>query len=79
MDFISKIKKELQPDTSVLVEIELFLNEINKEIKNNKINATCVKGGSVAKGTFIKGDFDIDLFVKFNFKEYKDFELSNLL
>ena len=79
MDFITKIKKELQPDTSVLVEIELFLKEINIEIKNNKIKAKCVKGGSVAKGTFIKGDFDIDLFVKFDYKEYKDFELSDLL
>jgi tRNA nucleotidyltransferase (CCA-adding enzyme) len=78
MKFLESIKEEIKPDTSVLVEIEIFVKEINKELKNNKINAICVKGGSVAKGTFIKGDFDIDLFVQFNYS-YKDENLSDLL
>ena len=78
MQILQKIKADLKPDTTVLVDIELFVKEINKEIKENKIKATCVTGGSVAKGTFLKGDFDIDLFVKFNYL-YKDQDISNLL
>ena len=78
MDFLNKIKQEIRPDTSVLVEIELFVKEINKEIAKNKIKAECTKGGSVAKGTFLRGDFDVDLFVRFDYK-YKDEDLSKLL
>ena len=78
MQLLEEIKKQLIPDTTVLVDIELFVKEINKEIKNNKIKATCVKGGSVAKGTFLKGDFDVDLFVKFDYS-YKNENISNLL
>jgi len=78
MQLLNKIKTELKPDTTVLVEIELFVKEINKEIKKNKITAECVTGGSVAKGTFLRGDFDIDLFVKFDYS-YKDKDISKLL
>ncbi len=75
---LEQVKKQLRPDTSVLVDIELFVKEINQEIKKNNLKAECVKGGSVAKDTFLKGDFDVDLFVKFDYK-YKDENLSDLL
>ena len=63
--FLDKIKKELRPDISVLKEVEDFVKLINREIHKNNIKAVCIPGGSVAKGTFLKGDFDVDLFVKF--------------
>ena len=78
MDFLDKIKQDLRPDTSALVEIGIFVKEINKEIKKSRIKASCVAGGSVAKGTFLKGDFDVDLFVKFDYS-YKDKDISKLL
>jgi tRNA nucleotidyltransferase (CCA-adding enzyme) len=78
MQMLEEIKKQLRPDTSVLVEIELFVKEINKEIQKNKIKADCVKGGSVAKGTFLKEDYDVDLFVKFDYS-YKEDNISYLL
>ncbi len=74
-EIIEKVKQELRPDTSILVEVELFAKEINKEIKDKGEKAVCVAGGSVAKGTFIKGDFDADLFVKFK----EDGKLSDRL
>ena len=76
MKFLDKIKKELQPDLTVIKKVNDFVDSINKEIKKHNVKAVCVTGGSVAKNTFIKGDFDVDLFVKFNPK-YND--ISTLL
>ncbi|MBN2423354.1 CCA tRNA nucleotidyltransferase [Candidatus Woesearchaeota archaeon] len=76
--FLEKIKEEITPDKSVLKKVDYFVKEINNQIKRNKIKAVCVKGGSVAKGTFIKNDYDIDLFVKFNYS-YNNQDLSLLL
>ena len=78
MKFLDKIKKELQPDLTVLKQVRDFVTQINIEIKKNKIKAECVTGGSVAKATFLKGDFDVDLFVKFDYS-YKEKNLSELL
>lgn len=78
MELLDEVKNKLRPDDSVLIETELFVKEINKEIKLQKIKASCVTGGSVAKGTFLKGDFDVDLFVKFDYS-YSSDDLSDML
>jgi len=78
MKFLEEVKKELRPDLSVLNLVELFVEDMNRRIKTKNINAVCVKGGSVAKGTFLKGDFDIDLFVCFD-RSYDNEKLSDLL
>ncbi|MBN2368223.1 CCA tRNA nucleotidyltransferase [Candidatus Woesearchaeota archaeon] len=75
---MNKIKEQLRPDTSVKDQIDEFISQINNLLKQKKIKAVCVSGGSVAKGTFIKGDFDIDLFVKFDYS-YKEKNLSDML
>jgi tRNA nucleotidyltransferase (CCA-adding enzyme) len=78
MEFLEDIKKELRPNTSLLKEIDEFINSINKGLRRKKIKAVCIPGGSVAKGTFLKGDFDVDLFVKFDYS-YKDKNISEIL
>ncbi len=78
MEFLIKVKKELQPDFNVIKQVNDFVSNINIEIKKNNIKAVCVTGGSVAKATFLKGDFDVDLFVKFDYS-YKEKNLSKLL
>lgn len=75
---LKKLKEELRPDISIMNEINCVINDINLKLKKNRLKATCVPGGSVAKGTFLKGDFDVDLFVKFD-KSYNDKNLSDLL
>ncbi|MBN1502504.1 CCA tRNA nucleotidyltransferase [Candidatus Woesearchaeota archaeon] len=77
--FLEQIRGEIRPDTSILKTVDLFIKKINWSIKKNKIDAVCVKGGSVAKGTFLKGDFDVDLFVKFDYKKYKNKNISDML
>ena len=76
---LEKIKNRIRPDEkSILKKVDVFLEKINKELKAKKIEAVAVAGGSIAKGTFIKGDYDVDVFVKFS-KKYETGKLSDLL
>lgn len=62
---LEKVKKGLRPDLKVLKEIDKAIEKINYLLKKEKVNAVCVRGGSTAKGTFLKNDYDVDLFVRF--------------
>lgn len=70
--------KGLRPDRSVIGKVNLAVRKLNKALQRNKIKAVAVVGGSLAKGTFIKGDYDVDLFVKFDYS-YKDKDISKIL
>ena len=78
MKLLDDIIKKTVPDTSIMKEISFALEKINKSISKNKIKAKAVAGGSVAKGTFLNDDYDVDIFVKFDYS-YKDEDISILL
>lgn len=78
LKFLKEIIKDNTPNNSVLKEVGALLKKINCSFQKNKIKAKAVSGGSVAKGTFIKGDYDVDIFAKFDYK-YKEDDISNLL
>jgi tRNA nucleotidyltransferase (CCA-adding enzyme) len=76
---LEKIKQRIRPDEkAVWKKAGVFLSKINAFIKKSKIKAIAVIGGSLAKGTFLKGDHDVDIFVKFP-KEYETGRLSDIL
>ena len=75
MKLLQKISKQIYPEKKIIREVDEFIKKINKEIKLKKIKAVAVKGGSIAKGTFLKDDHDVDIFVKFN----EDKDISKLL
>lgn len=75
---IEKVKLRLRPEKEIFLEVDKTVNKINEVIKKLNIEADCVKGGSIAKNTFLKNDCDIDLFVRFAFK-YEDSKLSDML
>ena len=77
-EILEKALKELKPEQKKVKEVEEFLIKLNKEIKKSKIKATATPGGSYAKDTWLKGDYDVDVFVKFDLK-YKTHEISKLL
>ena len=52
-----------------------FIKKLNKELKNAK----AILGGSVAKNTFLKGSYDIDIFVQFDKEHYKNKDISKVL
>ena len=43
-----------------------ILKRLKSLVKDNGINAEVFAGGSFAKGTFLKNDHDVDVFIKFN-------------
>ncbi len=77
MKVLKEVLNEIKPDGG-LEEVDLFLVKLNKLIKKSGIRAKAVVGGSISKDTFLKNDFDVDIFVKFDLK-YSDDDLSKLL
>lgn len=77
-NIFKKVLKEIIPEKNELKEVKEVVEKINKLLKDNDINAECVAGGSYAKGTILKNDFDIDLFVRFDY-EYKEKAISEML
>ena len=61
--------------------INKFIKSLQTSLKKHKILADVLLGGSSAKGTFIKNNFDSDIFVRFNYETYCKFsdELSDIL
>lgn len=52
-----------------------MVRKINRKLKKAK----AVVGGSIAKKTFLKGDYDIDIFVQFDKDYYKIKDISKVL
>ncbi len=81
MNILKELAEEIRPEqakeVSLRADSKAVLSELNKRVKDAK----AVLGGSAAKGTRLKGMYDIDIFVCFNYKKYvaKHEELSNIL
>ncbi len=58
--------------------VELVLKELQDELKRKGFDADVMLGGSAAKGTFVKDDFDCDIFIRFS-KNYEDHKISYYL
>jgi len=80
MKLLKEVMQEIKPDKKrVKKEVNDFLGKLNSGLKKAKVNAKAVAGGSIAKGTFLKGDHDCDIFVKFNYRQYKSEDISSIL
>lgn len=68
------------PPTLKRVEtgIKEVLTTIRDQLKKHHIDAEVMLGGSAAKGTFIKNDFDCDVFVRFHYS-YVSENISEIL
>jgi tRNA nucleotidyltransferase (CCA-adding enzyme) len=77
-EVFEKVLKKIKPEKEHYKEADEFIELINSLIKKNNTKAQCVAGGSYAKGTILKNDFDIDLFVRFDYS-YKEEDLSVIL
>lgn len=60
---ISKIKLSDAQIEEVRKKTDDFISRLNQRL--SRVGATAVIGGSAAKGTMVKDDFDCDIFVKF--------------
>lgn len=85
MHYQSVLKQALKTTTPsdderkrTLSKVHAFLKNLNVELKKRKLPAKAVLGGSYAKDTWLSGDYDVDIFVKFA-KKYKNANLSDFL
>ena len=68
----------LRPARVSLPEADAMIKGIGLLLKKAGLDAVCVAGGSYAKGTILKDDFDVDLFVRFAYS-YRGKDISELL
>ena len=72
-----KILNEIKPTEKDKQRVKRLIESVLKKIKIE--DAKLELGGSYAKNTFLKGSHDIDIFVKFPYRKYKDKDLSEIL
>jgi tRNA nucleotidyltransferase (CCA-adding enzyme) len=77
-EILKQVLSEIKPEKEKVHEVEEFLKKLNSELKKHKIKAKATAGGSYAKNTWLKGDYDVDIFVKCDMKYAKD-DLSKML
>jgi tRNA nucleotidyltransferase (CCA-adding enzyme) len=77
-NIISKWKLSSLEEKRMRADVKQTLSKIDASLRKLRIDASAMLGGSAAKSTLLKGDFDVDLFVRFS-QKYKDKNLSDLL
>src|SRR3989338_336178 len=73
---LQKYKPTLKQRNLLHKQITAVLKLIQEELTKKKLKAQVLLGGSAAKGTFIKDDFDCDIFIRFDYEEYKQKDIS---
>jgi len=68
----SQVLKTIAPNNAQAQIIQTAAKDFISELKKNIKDAEVILGGSVAKGTFLSYKSDIDVFVRFNYNQYKD-------
>jgi len=78
----SSVIREISPLVGererALAHVNVFLGSLNAELKRMNVKAKAVLGGSYAKDTWLSGDYDVDVFVKFDLS-HKEENLSDML
>ncbi|MAG47420.1 CCA tRNA nucleotidyltransferase [archaeon] len=74
-----KILQEIKPSEKEIEKSNKVLISLVKDLKQNLKNCSIVIGGSFAKDTWLSGNHDIDLFIKFNYLKFKDKDISEFL
>ena len=75
---LARITPSREERRRVLVKVQGFLKALNAQLKKHRIAAKAVLGGSYAKDTWLAGDYDVDVFVRFALKHKND-DLSGML
>jgi len=68
MRILQDMKRALKPDPRVRKVATTIITAINASLKKHKVAAKCKLGGSLAKGTNLKDNHDVDIFVLFEKK-----------
>jgi len=71
---LKQVLAEIKPDNEKELKKQLnrFIKKLNTILKKLNVSAKAVLGGSAAKGTWLKDDYDCDIFVRFALKHKKE-------
>lgn len=72
MEMVNLVLKEIKPSKKEEIETKKLVDIILKKINKNIKDAKAILGGSGAKGTWLRGQYDVDIFVRFNYNKFKD-------
>ncbi len=84
-ELLEELRKEWRPSEKEAAAVEkvaaAFVRKLHSALKRARVKANPVVGGSGAKGTWLRGMHDIDVFVCFDYAKYKgkSRELSEFL
>jgi len=80
-EILAQIKPSQKEQQHCARSTVTFLSKLTKALLARKLGAKAILGGSGAKGTWLAGSHDIDIFVIFDFKRYaqKSDQLSDVL
>jgi tRNA nucleotidyltransferase (CCA-adding enzyme) len=76
-DVLGKVLGRIKPNKDEEYSVAKLADEVMGKIKIKDTHV--ILGGSGAKGTWMKGTHDIDIYVKFDMKRYKDKDIASLL
>ena len=78
---MQEVLKIIKPTTKEQAKVKKVVSSFLKKLDSKLKNAKAILGGSGAKDTWLSGNHDIDIFVQYDFKKYKEqsAELSDLL
>lgn len=76
---LKKYKVTPQEHENILKKIDSFMHELRLALQKDGVDAYVMLGGSAAKGTFLKHDFDCDVFVRFIHDKYKYSDISSIM
>ena len=76
-DILNQVLKEIKPSKEEQEAVNKIVKEVLSRIKIK--GAKAVLGGSGAKGTWLKNSYDIDIYVKFNYNNFKEKNISSIL
>ncbi|MBL7052068.1 MAG: CCA tRNA nucleotidyltransferase [Nanoarchaeota archaeon] len=77
MPWRKKVLKNIKPNKKEEEDLKKVANKIMNSIKIKNVKLEL--GGSSAKGTWLKGNHDIDIYVKFDQKFYSGMDISEVL
>ncbi len=77
MEMLNRVLGRIRPRDAGLIEtVDAFVSQLNSIMFSMHMKAKAVTGGSIAKGTYLEGDYDVDIFVAFDRDYYRDDNLS---
>lgn len=79
MDISKNLINKIIPSKKEIDKVDKLINVFLKKIKSKLKDAVPEIGGSMAKNTWLPGDYDIDIFVKFPYSKYYNKDISKIL